>query len=137
METFFASCPRGLEPLLVEDLVVAGARDLKQIFGGVHFLADWPVCYRANLHSRIATRILWRVGHARYGQEDDIYALALATPWPRSVSYTHLDVYKRQFMHESRRLVNVRVKKELRAKLRYPRVEDGVAAAWSERKQPC
>ena len=41
------------------------------------------------------------------------------------------------FMHESRRLVNVRVKKELRAKLRYPRVEDGVAAAWSERKQPC
>jgi putative N6-adenine-specific DNA methylase len=83
VETFFASCPRGLEPLLAEDLAVAGARDLKQIFGGVHFLADWPVCYRANLHSRIATRILWRVAHARYGQEEDIYALALATPWPR------------------------------------------------------
>lgn len=41
------------------------------------------------------------------------------------------------FMRESRRLVNLRVKKELRAKLRYPRVEDGVAAAWSERKPPC
>ncbi len=83
METFFASCPRGLEQLLAEDLAAAGARDLKQIFGGVHFLADWPACYRANLHSRIATRILWRVAHAPYGKEEDIYRLALDTPWPR------------------------------------------------------
>lgn len=83
METFFASCPRGLEQLLAEDLVAAGARDLKQIFGGVHFLADWPACYRANLHSRIATRILWRVAHAPYGNEEDIYRLALDTPWPK------------------------------------------------------
>ena len=83
METFFASCPRGLEQLLAEDLVAAGARDLKQIFGGVHFLADWPACYRANLHSRIATRILWRVAHAPYGKEEDIYRLALDTPWPK------------------------------------------------------
>ncbi|MEF8719691.1 MAG: THUMP domain-containing protein [Candidatus Accumulibacter necessarius] len=83
VETFFASCPRGLEQLLAEDLVGAGARDLKQIFGGVHFLADWPACYRANLHSRIATRILWRVAHAPYGNEEDIYRLALDTPWPK------------------------------------------------------
>ncbi|MEF8735114.1 MAG: THUMP domain-containing protein [Candidatus Accumulibacter necessarius] len=83
VETFFASCPRGLEQLLAEDLAAAGARDLKQIFGGVHFLADWPACYRANLHSRIATRILWRVAHAPYGNEEDIYRLALDTPWPK------------------------------------------------------
>jgi putative N6-adenine-specific DNA methylase len=83
VETFFASCPRGLEQLLLEDLVAAGARDLKPIFGGVHFLADWPVCYRANLYSRIATRILWRVALAPYGNEEDIYRLALDTPWPR------------------------------------------------------
>ena len=83
METFFASCPRGLEQLLAEDLAAAGARDLKQIFGGVHFLADWPACYRANLHSRIATRILWRVAHAPYRKEEDIYRLALDTPWPK------------------------------------------------------
>ena len=83
METFFASCPRGLEQLLAEDLAAAGARDLKQIFGGVHFVADWLACYRANLHSRIATRILWRVAHAPYGKEEDIYRLALDTPWPK------------------------------------------------------
>ncbi len=82
METFFASCPRGLEHLLLEELAAAGARDRQQILGGVHFVADWPVCYRANLHSRIATRILWRVAQAPYGNEEDIYRLALDTPWP-------------------------------------------------------
>jgi putative N6-adenine-specific DNA methylase len=81
VEKFFASCPRGLEPLLVEDLRAAGVRDLKQIPGGVHFVAGWPVCYAANLHSRIATRILWRVAHGRYAKEDDIYRLALEVPW--------------------------------------------------------
>ena len=83
METFFASCPRGLEPLLSEDLTTAGARIGEPIPGGVHFAGDWTVCYRANLHSRIATRILWRVAHAPYRSEEDIFRLALATPWPQ------------------------------------------------------
>lgn len=83
MEVFFASCPRGLEHLLLEDLTAAGASDLRQVHGGVHFVGGWPVCYAANLHSRIATRILWQVAHARYDKEDDIYRLALETPWPR------------------------------------------------------
>ncbi len=38
------------------------------------------------------------------------------------------------FMSESRRLLNQRVKKECRVQLRYPRVEDGIAAARAERK---
>mgnify|MGYP002147112800 CR=1 FL=1 len=37
MEKFFASCPRGLEALLAEDLTIAGVKDLKAIPGGVHF----------------------------------------------------------------------------------------------------
>ena len=82
MEKFFASCPRGLEALLAEDLTAAGVSDLKPIPGGVHFVAEWPTCYAANLHSRIATRILWRVAHGRYAKEDDIYNLALGTDWP-------------------------------------------------------
>ena len=82
MEKFFASCPRGLEALLAEDLTAAGVKDLKQIPGGVHFAAEWPACYAANLHSRIATRILWRVAHGRYAKEDDIYKLGLDTAWP-------------------------------------------------------
>ncbi|MBI4743042.1 MAG: class I SAM-dependent RNA methyltransferase [Betaproteobacteria bacterium] len=82
MENFFASCPRGLEPLLVEDLAAAGVTGCKPIPGGAHFTAGWATCYAINLHSRIATRILWRVAHAAYAKEDDIYRLALATAWP-------------------------------------------------------
>lgn len=82
MENFFASCPRGLESLLEEDLVQAGVTKIKAIPGGVHFSADWVNCYAANLHSRIATRILWRVAHGAYTKEDDIYRLALDTAWP-------------------------------------------------------
>ena len=42
MEKFFASCPRGLEALLAEDLTAVGVKDLKAIPGGVHFAAEWP-----------------------------------------------------------------------------------------------
>ena len=89
MENFFASCPRGLEPLLAEDLAVAGVAESRQIPGGVHFVADWPTCYAANLHSRIATRILWRVARGPYAKEDDIYRQALALPWPTWFSASH------------------------------------------------
>ena len=83
MEKFFTTCPRGLEPLLAEDITAAGVTDLKAIPGGVHFIADWPACYAINLHSRIATRVLWRVANGKYAREDDIYKLALDTPWAK------------------------------------------------------
>jgi putative N6-adenine-specific DNA methylase len=85
VETFFASCPRGLEQLLAEDLLRPVRAASKQIFRRRAFRADWTVCYRANLDSRIATRILWRVAQAPYATEDDIYRLALETPWPQLV----------------------------------------------------
>ncbi len=83
MENFFATCPRGLEPLLAEDLAAVGGGAVRAVPGGVHFSADWPVCYAANLRSRIATRILWRVAEGPYAKEDDIYKLAYETPWPK------------------------------------------------------
>lgn len=36
------------------------------------------------------------------------------------------------FMGESRRLANQRIKMELKARLHYPRIEDGIEAAWIE-----
>ena len=83
MERFFATCPRGLEPLLAEDIAAAGGLEPQPVPGGVHFSGEWSACYAANLHSRTATRILWRVAHGAYAREDDIYRLAFETPWPR------------------------------------------------------
>jgi putative N6-adenine-specific DNA methylase len=82
-EAFFAPCPRGLEPLLAEDVAAAGARDIQEVPGGVGFAGSWETCYRVNLESRIATRVLWRGAHAGYRSEDDVYRLARQVDWPR------------------------------------------------------
>jgi putative N6-adenine-specific DNA methylase len=55
----------------------------------VSFTGDWRCCYRANLESRIATRILWRVAQGRYRREDDIYRLAHEIPWQRLFDVDH------------------------------------------------
>ena len=82
MNKYFAICPRGLEELLLEELRGVGAEDLQTTHGGVHFSGDWSVCYRANLESRLATRILWHIVTGPYAKEDDIYRLAVRQLWP-------------------------------------------------------
>ena len=81
MEHFFATCPRGLEDQLAGELIAAGATRTQAVPGGVGFAGDWETCYRANLWSRIATRILWRVAHGPYSREEAIYRLAHGVPW--------------------------------------------------------
>ncbi|WP_291991351.1 SDR family oxidoreductase [Candidatus Accumulibacter sp. ACC007] len=55
----------------------------------------------------------------------------------RGEAQEQLSALQLSFMSESRRLLNQRLKKELRVRLRYARVEDGVAAAARERKSQC
>ena len=91
---FFATCPRGLEALLEKELIAAGANDIKPTDGGVGFAGDWALCYRANLHSRIATRILWQVGHGAYKTEDDLYQAAFKLNWPNWFDVKHAFMVK-------------------------------------------
>lgn len=86
MNHYFAICPRGLETLLQDELAALGATELKITHGGVHFAGDWAVCYRANLESRLATRILWHLVTGPYTREDDIYRLAVRQLWPNHFS---------------------------------------------------
>jgi len=80
---FFATCPRGLEALLTEELRGIGASAIRAVPGGVGFEGDLAVCYGANLHSRIATRVLLRVGQAAYRKEQDVYDAAYEVAWQR------------------------------------------------------
>ncbi len=82
-ETFFSPCPRGLEALLVDELRALGAASTEAMHGGVMWTGEWTACYRANLESRIATRVLWRVGRSRYHGEIDIYKLAYSVTWAK------------------------------------------------------
>ncbi len=86
---YFATCPRGLEALLANEIKAAGAKDIKPTDGGVAFAGELSVCYSANLHSRIATRILMQVGQDRYATEDDLYQAAYKINWPNWFDVKH------------------------------------------------
>src|SRR5574337_955267 len=81
--SFFAPCPRGLEPFLADQLGALGAKAVETTPGGVAFGGDWTVCYRANLESRLATRVMWRIAQGRYRSEEDIYRLAYGPTWAK------------------------------------------------------
>ena len=82
-EHFFAPCPRGLEAPLAAELDALGASDITTADGGAAFAGPIDLAYRANLESRLASRILWRVGHGAYRDEQDVYELAGTLDWPR------------------------------------------------------
>src|SRR4051812_8339616 len=84
--SFFCPCPRGLEAALAEELgeIALQSSTLKvhnQVPGGVHCSGVLADAYCINLHSRIASRVLLRIAHSSYSNENDIYDLALAQPW--------------------------------------------------------
>jgi putative N6-adenine-specific DNA methylase len=84
MPDFFATCPRGLEKLLADELAGFGATDVRTTDGGVAFAGDWPTCYRVNLQSRLASRILWRIKEATpFRNEQDVYKVVYDLPWTR------------------------------------------------------
>ena len=80
---FFATAPRGLEPLLLKELQSLGAVQAEVVPGGVSFAGTWETCYRANLWSRIASRVLWKIHSFSYRDEGDVYAKAKGLDWPR------------------------------------------------------
>ncbi len=79
--SFFAVCPRGLEAALSEELAVLGAQSLRAEAGGVAFGGTLPVAYAANLHSRVASRILWQVGRRGYLSEQHLYDATQEVRW--------------------------------------------------------
>src|SRR4051812_7077739 len=94
MASFFCPCPRGMEAALAEELgeIAATSTTMKvhnQVPGGVHCSGDLTDSYRINLHSRIASRVLMRMAHQSYNNENDIYDLTLAQPWEDWFGYEH------------------------------------------------
>ncbi len=79
---FFASCPTGLEGVLLDELTSLGAKRPHATRGGVSFEGTPEQCYRINLESRIASRVLWRVFHGPYKSERDVQEAAHGLAWP-------------------------------------------------------
>jgi putative N6-adenine-specific DNA methylase len=86
MASYFCPCPRGMEAALAEELgeiaqQSSTMRVHNQVPGGVHCSGSLVDAYRINLHSRIASRVLMRMGQRSYNNENDIYDLVLEQPW--------------------------------------------------------
>ena len=69
--------------MLCDELAELGVAGATAVPGGVAFAGGWEDAYRANLRSRVASRVLWEVGRARYRDEHDVHRAALALAWPR------------------------------------------------------
>jgi putative N6-adenine-specific DNA methylase len=77
----FASCPRGLENALSDELRGLGAQAPQPVQGGVEFSASWLNLLRMNLWSSLAGRILMRVQHAPCGSDGELYQLVKDIAW--------------------------------------------------------
>jgi len=82
-EQFFAICPRGIEPLLADELRALGAAAVTPESGGVAFGGTMRTAYAANLESRLASRVLWQVGTGDGSSETALYECARDIAWER------------------------------------------------------
>ena len=113
MERFFAPCPRGLEALLAAEVTGLGASDVEPTDGGVAFAGDLALAMRANLESRFASRILWRVGAGPYRDERALYELVKGIDWKRHFAPTRtlrVDVSATRSPLQSLEFATLRVK---------------------------
>ena len=70
---FFATSPLGLELLLADELRGLGAEDVKDGRAGVSFSAELETAYRVCLWSRLANRILLKMGNFQAESPEQLY----------------------------------------------------------------
>ncbi|MBL8513553.1 MAG: class I SAM-dependent RNA methyltransferase [Betaproteobacteria bacterium] len=90
-ERFFAICPHGLSAVLADELQGEriGATVVASSPTGVAFSGSLETAWRANLHSRVATRILWQVAGFPYRTEHDVYDAARLLAWTSWFPVSH------------------------------------------------
>lgn len=75
------TCPKGLENLLVDELQMLGAKDIKMGVSYVNCEADQLLAYRICLWSRMASRVLWPITQFDMQTADQMYEQLKQIPW--------------------------------------------------------
>jgi len=80
---FFAATSPGLERLCLKELraIVPESKSMVCVEGGVEFKGRLTDCYRVNLHSRIANRILMRLESFKATNFNQLEKTLLKLPW--------------------------------------------------------
>lgn len=84
----FASCPKGLEILLAEELVTLGASTVQLTVAGVSAEGDLEFIYRSCLWSRLANRIFTPLCKFVCHSADDLYDGVQEVVWSEHMSAT-------------------------------------------------
>lgn len=85
MLPFFATCPKGLESLLVDELTQLGATNLQETVAGVGFKGELATAYRACMWSRLASRIMLQLAEFNMRTDMDLYLGAANIAWEQHI----------------------------------------------------
>ncbi len=81
MNHYFATCPKGMEYLLRDELVALGANDVREALAGAHFSGTLETAYRACLWSRLASRILLPLAEFDAADDEALYRGVQTIDW--------------------------------------------------------
>ncbi|MDI9239292.1 bifunctional 23S rRNA (guanine(2069)-N(7))-methyltransferase RlmK/23S rRNA (guanine(2445)-N(2))-methyltransferase RlmL [Lysobacter sp. LF1] len=86
---FFASCGKGLEYLLADELMALGCTRATAAIAGVNVEGTLQDAQRAVLWSRLASRVLWPITEFDCPDEHALYAGVAAVAWPEHLAQGH------------------------------------------------
>lgn len=89
MTRYFATCARGLEPVLAGELRALDARAVEPGRGGAHFEGDAALLYRACLWLRTAVRVLRPVSEFDCSTPEQLYDAVRAIAWNDLMTADH------------------------------------------------
>jgi len=80
-QAWLATCPKGLEQLLAQELQALGAESTRETVAAVHFDGPLELAYRACLWSRLANRVLMPLHQFSLDEADQLYQECNDIPW--------------------------------------------------------
>lgn len=83
---YFATCPKGLEGLLLAELAQLGADELRETVAGIYFSGDITLAYRVCLWSRLANKVLLPLANFPVASQDDLYDGVRTLEWQEHLS---------------------------------------------------
>jgi 23S rRNA (guanine2445-N2)-methyltransferase / 23S rRNA (guanine2069-N7)-methyltransferase len=84
--TLFATCARGLEDVLAQELRAVGAQRVRPARAGVSFAGGLKVAYAACLWSRTASRVMMPIAKVPAADADALYEGAVSIAWEDHLS---------------------------------------------------
>lgn len=83
MKNFFASCPRGLEEILLKEAAHLNFQHTELTRGGVSFKTTPLKALNFLLESRIASRVYKEIGSFQFSSDKDLHKKAMEIPWTK------------------------------------------------------